>query len=73
MPSKGMGVTSNGVTLEQRPSSLGHFLSNQPSNIHVKKSRNAMGSKAQKSQLILNGKPFLMTVGPEEIKVLDAN
>ena len=32
-----------------------------------------MGSKAQKSQLILNGKPFLMTVGPEEIKVLDAN
>ena len=67
-------TTTSGVTLEQRPSSLGHFLStNQSSNIQVKKSRNAMGSKAQKSQLILNGKPFLMTVGPEEIKVLDAN
>ena len=29
--------------------------------------------KGQKSQLVLNGKPFLMTVGSDEIKVLDAS
>lgn len=58
----------SGVMMESRPQYSGQ------STFHVKKTRNNAGVKAQKSHLVLNGKPFLMTVGgQEEIKVFETS